>query len=100
MSSSKYMAYQQASLSQKVSFSTEILKHLVGTDKDISDSIAILIYVTNEEAQKTQKTNPIRWLIGLLDVLRLSHFATSEKTDILTKLGFFLPKAEDEISKF
>lgn len=89
---SKYYAYQQASLSQKVSFNIPMLRKLAGSDQNLSDSIAILSYI---EGTKKKKKN-IQWFLGLLDVLRLSHFATNEKTDILSKLGFMFPKQDEE----
>lgn len=67
---------------------------------DISDSIAILSYVNDPENMKLLAKDVIKWTIGLLDILRLSHFSTSKDTDILTKLGFMSPKAEDIISSF
>ena len=39
-------------------------------------------------------------MLGLLNVLRLSHFATSEKVNEITKMGLQMPKAEDIISDF
>jgi hypothetical protein len=81
----------QASLSQKVSFDFEILRKLAGSDPQLSDSIAVLTYI-NEPANL--KKPPIDFMLGLLDVLRLSHLATSEKTDIISKLGFMLPAQE------
>jgi hypothetical protein len=80
-----------ASLSQKVSFDFKILIKLAGSDPDISDSIAVLTYIKEPE---NLKKSPIDFMLGLLDVLRLSHFATSEKTDIISKLGFMLPAQE------
>jgi len=97
---SKYEFWKEASLSQKLADAQPIYQKLAGSDKEISDTIAILTYITDKEAQKVAKTNPTLWIIGLLDVLRMSAFATSEKTDILTKLGLQMPKAEDLISKF
>ena len=81
----------QASLSQKVSYDNTLIKKLAGSDPQISDSIAVLSYINDPE---TFKKSPIEFMLGLLDVLRLSHFATSEKTDIISKLGFFLPTKE------
>ena len=81
----------QASLSQKVSFDNELIKKLAGSDPQISDSIAVLSYINDPE---TLKKPPIEFMLGLLDVLRLSHLATSEKTDIISKLGFMLPAKE------
>ena len=81
----------QASLSQKVSYDNALIKKLVGSDPQISDSIAVLSYINDKE---NFKKSPIEFMLGLLDVLRLSHLATSEKTDIISKLGFFLPAKE------
>ena len=81
----------QASLSQKVSFDNELIKKLAGSDPQISDSIAVLSYINDPE---NLKKSAIEFMLGLLNVLRLSHLATSEKTDIISKLGFMLPAKE------
>ena len=81
----------QASLSQKVSYDIEIIRKLSGSDPQISDSIAVLSYINDPE---NFKKSPVEFMLGLLDVLRLSRFATSEKTDIISKLGFMLPVKE------
>jgi len=81
----------QASLSQKVSFDNELLQKLAGSDPQISDSIAVLSYINDPE---NFKKPAIEFMLGLLNVLRLSHLATSEKTDIISKLGFMLPTKE------
>jgi len=81
---------QQASLSQRVSFEIKILRILAGSDPQISDSIAVLTYI--EETKEEEKG--INWVIGLLNVLRLSRFATSDKTNEISKMGFMLPVKE------
>jgi hypothetical protein len=81
----------QASLSQKVSFDNELIQKLAGSDPQISNSIAVLSYINDPE---NLKKSGIEFVLGLLNVLRLSHFATSEKTDIISKLGFMLPAKE------
>jgi hypothetical protein len=81
----------QASLSQKVSFDNALLQKLAGSDPQISDSIAVLSYINDPE---NFKKPAIEFMLGLLNVLRLSHLATSEKTDIISKLGFMLPTKE------
>ena len=81
----------QASLSQKVSYDTAIIRKLAGSDPQISDSIAVLSYINDP---KNFKKSAINFMLGLLDMLRLSHLATSEKTDIISKLGFMLPAKE------
>ncbi len=81
----------QASLSQKVSFDNELIQKLAGSDPQISDSIAVLSYINDPG---NLKKSAIEFMLGLLNVLRLSHLATSEKTDIISKLGFMLPTKE------
>lgn len=82
---------QQASLSQKVSFDIPLIQKLAGSDVQISDSIAVLSYINDPE---NFKKPPIKFMLGLLDVLRLSRFATSEKTNEISKMGFMLPAKE------
>jgi len=91
---SKYFTYQQASLSQKVSSNIPILQILAGSDREISDSIGIISYLGDTGVMNKDDT---KFVIGLLNVLRLSHFATSEKTNEISKLGFMLPKAPSEV---
>ena len=89
----KYYTYQQASLSQKVSFKSPILQKLSGSDKELSDSIGVLWYLGETGVMDKKNTE---FILGLLDVLRLSHFATSEKTNEISKLGFMIPKQDDD----
>jgi len=94
---SKYQFYQEASLSQKLADKIPILAKLSGTDQEISDSIAVLTYLNDP---KSFEKSGIEFMLGLLDVLRLSHFATSERNNEITKMGLMMPKSEDEISTF
>ena len=96
---SKYYTYQQASLSQKVSFNDAIFRKLAGADPEISDSIGVLS-VLCEKGILNEDDPAIQLMLSLLDVKRKSRFATSDKTNEITKLGFMLPKAEDIISSF
>ena len=96
-SQSKYEFWKEASLSQKLSDKIPILQKLSGTDIEISDAIAVLTYINDPE---NLKKSGIEFMLGLLDVLRLSHFATSERNNEITKMGLMMPKSEDEISKF
>lgn len=93
MTDKKYVTYQQASLSQKVSFKIPILRKLAGSDPEISDSIAILSYLGEQNVLNAKDT---QFIIGLLDVLRLSHFATSKDTNEISKLGFMIPKEDED----
>ena len=97
MSQSKYYTFKQASLSQKVSALIPILKKLSGSDRELSDSIAVLSYLGDKGMMDKKDTE---FILGLLDVLRLSHFATSETINEITKLGFMLPKADATISDY
>ena len=100
MSKSKYEFYREASLSQKLADKYSLYTMLAGADKEISDKIAILTYLHDPENEKTRVEDPVQWLIGLLNVLRMSAFATSERTNEITKMGLQMPKAEDIISEF
>lgn len=100
MSKSKYEFYKEASLSQQLADTYPLYTQLAGADREISDMIAVLSYMTKPENIELSKTDPIKWLIGLLNVKRMSAFATSEKTNEITKMGLQMPKAEFEVSKF
>lgn len=96
-SKSKYEFYQQASLSQKLADKYPLFQKLAGSDRDLSDSIAVLSYLGEQGMLETEDTD---FIIGLLDVLRMSRFATSEKVNEITKMGMMMPKGEDIISDF
>ena len=89
--SSDYEFRQQSMMSQRVSYEIEIIRKLAGSDPQISDSIAVLTYINDSE---NFKKTPVEFMLGLLNVLRLSHFATSEKTNEISKMGFMLPAKE------
>ena len=89
--SSDFEFKAQAMLSQKVSFDIPLIRKLAGSDPQISDSIAVLSYINDPE---NFKKSPIEFMLGLLDVLRLSHFATSPHTNEISKMGLMLPKSE------
>lgn len=92
---SKYYIYQQASLSQKVSHKDPQLRKLVGSDIQLSKKIANLLVLCQFGFLNPEDPS-IKFLLALLDMQRKAIIAASEKTDILTKLGFFYPKADDE----
>ena len=97
MSQSKYEFWKEASLSQKLSDKIPILQKLSGTDIEISDAIAVLTFLNDPE---NLKKSGIDFMLGLLDVLRLSHFATSERNNEITKMGLMMPQSQDIISTF
>ena len=95
-SKSKYQFYQEASLSQKLADKIPIYQHLAGADTSISESIGVLLYIDDPENMKVLSKDPIKWIIGFLNVIRQARFATSEKVNEITKMGMQMPKAEDE----
>lgn len=93
-SKSKYEFWQQASLSQKVSNEIPILQKLSGSDREISDTIGIISYFTDKGMIDKESSE---FILGLLDILRLSHFATSDKINEISKMGFMLPKGPSDV---
>ena len=89
--SSDFEFRQQTSLSQRVGFKIPLMQMLAGSDPQISDGIAVMSYINDPE---NFKKTPAEFTIGLLNVLRLSRFATSEKTNEISKMGFMLPAKE------
>lgn len=85
---------QQTSLSQRVGDQIPIMQMLSGTDPEISDSIAVLIYTNDPKNIELLQKDRVAWIIGLLNVIRLSRFATSDKTNEISKMGFMLPAKE------
>lgn len=91
----KYYTYQQASLSQKVAFKDKIFSKLAGSDQTISEAIGMLEIMCDMGMLDRDDPNT-KLLLAILDVKRKARFATSEKTNEITKLGFMLPKSDDD----
>ena len=91
----KYYTYQQASLSQKVGFKDKIFQKLAGSDQELSDSIGVLLILCENKVLDANNPN-VRLMLALLDVQRKARFATSDKTNEITKLGFMLPKEDED----
>ena len=85
---------QQVSLSSRASAEIDVLKYLSGSDPEISEGIGILWFL---KEKKMIDPGTAEFIMGLLDVLRLARFATSEKTNEISKLGFMLPAKEIRI---
>ena len=98
-SRSKYQFYQEASLSQKLSHKDEIYKKLAGSDREISNSIGFLLVMADHNLIDMNDPS-IKLMLDLLDVQRKAAFATSDKTNEITKMGLQMPKGEDIISSF
>ena len=77
-------------LGQELAFLDNIYQKLAGTDKELSDAIAVLTLLRQEKLVGKE----IDFILKLLDVLRKSAFATSDKTNEITKLSLLLPKGE------
>ena len=98
-SKSKYQFYQEASLSQKLSHRDPIYKKLAGSNPELSKSIGVLLVLCELKILNEKDPN-IKLLLAILDVQRKAEFATSEKTNEISKMGMQMPKGEDIVSKF
>jgi hypothetical protein len=96
---SKYEFWKEASLSQKLADKDPIYQQLAGSDPEISESIGILLVLCELGIMNKDDPN-VKMILAILDVKRKARFATSEKTNEITKMGLQMPKAEDIISEF
>lgn len=108
---SNYQFFQEASLSQKLSDKDPVFRELSGTDPDTANAIGFFITLGQHDIIEMDKEklkdgifvfkDPMISLI--VDLLRMglkASFATSDKTNEITKMGLRMPKAEDIISTF
>jgi len=98
-SRSKYEFWKEASLSQKLADKDPIYQKLAGSDPEISEAIGILLILC-ELGIMNKKDPNVKMILAILDVKRKARFATSDKTNEITKMGLQMPKAEDIISEF
>lgn len=91
--SSDFEFRQQTSLSQRVSFLIDMMKHLAGSDPETSLAIANLRVLGQNNIINLEDPG-IKLLLDMLDGRRLALFATSEKTNEISKMGFMLPVKE------
>lgn len=100
MSKSKYQVYNEASLSQKLSFKYPEYAMYAGSDPEISETLATLNILTNPKWKGTKfyvpKTKEVELLIALLNERRKAAFATSERTNEISKMGMQQPKSDQE----
>jgi len=92
---SKYEFIQEASLSQQLAARVPLYQKLAGSDQELSDSIAVLSYL-GDRGMMNKKD--LEFILGLLNVLRLSHFATSEKVNEITKMGLQMPRSDNIVT--
>ena len=91
--SSNFEFRQQASLSQQLSDSDKIFQKLSGSNPELSKSIGVLLVLCERGILNANNPN-IKLLLAILDVQRKAEFATSEKTNEISKMGFMLPKSD------
>lgn len=91
--SSDFEFRQQASLSQQLADNDDIYSKLAGSNPELSKSIGILLVLCELKILNKEDPN-IQMLLALLDVQRKAEFATSEKTNEITKMGMQLPRSE------
>ena len=95
MAKSKYEFFKEASLSQKLAHKHPEFSEYAGTDPEISQTLALFNVLNTHK--KIDLTDPNwKFIKDLLNEQRKAYFATSERTNEITKMGLQLPKAEDE----
>lgn len=99
MSKSKYGFYQESSLSQKLADKHPEYTEYAGSDPKTSLLIARLNTLIKFKLLDP-KDEGVKLIIALLQEKRKALFATSEKTNEITKMGLQMPKPEDVISTF
>jgi len=98
-SRTKYQFFQEASLSQKLADNDPIYQKLAGTDREVSNSIGVLMILGRHKVIDLEDPS-MALILDILDVQRKSAFATSEKTNEITKMGLQMPKAEYIVDKY
>ncbi len=92
-SRSNFEFRQQASLSQQLGAKDEIYQKLAGSDPETSMSIGFFLKL-GELGYIDLKEPSWVLMMGLLDVKRKALFATSEKTNEISKMGMQMPRSE------
>ena len=95
-SRSKYQFYQESMMAQRVAHKMPEYSQYAGTDTRTSVTLSRLkIFV--DEGIIDPKNPGIHLIRALLNEKRKAMFATSEKVNEITKLGFMLPKGTKEV---
>ena len=84
---------QGASLSQKLADQDNIYTKLAGSNPELSKSIGVLL-VLCELKLLDENDESIKLVLALMDVQRKAEFATSEKTNEITKMGLQMPRSD------
>ena len=94
MPQSKGIEYRyQASLSQQLANKDSIYMKLAGSNPELSKSIGVLLVLCELKLLNENDPN-IKLLLALMDVQRKAEFATSEKTNEISKMGMQMPKSD------
>lgn len=92
---SKYEIYKEASLSQKVAYRHREYGEYAGSDPNTSLKIAMINILAKHKFLSLD--DPIIMLAkDALNEKRKALFATSERTNEISKLGFLSPKQDSE----
>lgn len=95
----KYQFYQEASLSQKLANEYKEFTEYAGAAPEISKQIALLNVLG--ENDMIDLNEPVwKFVKDYLNEQRKAMFATSERTNEISKMGMMLPKAEMIVAKY
>ena len=97
MTRSKHDFYQHSSLSQQLSFRDASFRDYAGSDRHTSEQLAAL-KVLSRFGLVHPKDPLVILMWAYLTEKRKALFATSERTNEITKLGLMTPKGEDVYS--
>ena len=92
-SKSKDFFRQGASLSQKLADQDNIYTKLAGSNPELSKSIGVLLVLCELKILDENDPN-IKLVLALMDVQRKAEFATSERTNEITKMGLQMPRSD------
>ena len=93
---SKYQFYQESMMGQRVAYTYPEFTKLAGSDPATSESIGFF-EVLGAHGFIDLKDPNWKLILDLLDMTRKAKFATSEKTNEITKMAFMLPKGTSEV---
>jgi len=96
MTRSRAEFYQQASLSQQLADKHPEYKDYAGSDPETSLSLA-LFRILDKHKIIDLKQEGWRFIWDLLNEQRKAKFATSEKVNEISKMGFQMPKGISEV---
>ena len=85
----------QASLSQQLGHKDKIFMKLAGSNPELSKSIGVLLILCEKKLLDENDPN-VQLVLALMDVQRKAEFATSEKTNEISKMGMMNPKSDVE----